>query len=228
MAAVDEKYRLNALKPPVNVAQMAAARREVEATARAEKLQVCSALPLCHGNTQPSPYSGLRTHTQARKERLCRRINRAKRVANLGGTALEEGGEDDAEGGDSGSELSGEEGNDDPGRLAAELLLVERELVTLRGGTVATDAEQGPAAPAGAEQNVDLTAESSPEVPVQAITKFARRSRSRVWCAFDRCTQRCKLPHPDDANKICNSLPEAGSGTSGFIRHLEKVYQFYP
>ena len=48
-----------------------------------------------------------------------------------------------------------------------------------------------------------------------------REGRSRVWLAFDRETNKCKLPHPSDKSRQCLALPGKGSGTSGHLQHLQ-------
>ena len=58
----------------------------------------------------------------------------------------------------------------------------------------------------------------------QPTPSHKREGRSRVWKAFDRATDRCALPHPSDASKVCNATSGAGSGTSGHIRHLEQCH----
>ena len=45
-----------------------------------------------------------------------------------------------------------------------------------------------------------------------------------MWLAFDRDTNRCKLPHPKDNSKVCGAAPAKGSGTSGHIAHLQQYH----
>ena len=67
------------------------------------------------------------------------------------------------------------------------------------------------------------------EVPIEGETAIQcthkRPGTSLVWKAFDRSTNRCTLPHPDASGRVCNAPPQAGSGTSGHLRHLEAEHR---
>ena len=51
-----------------------------------------------------------------------------------------------------------------------------------------------------------------------------REATSIVWLAFDKATNRCKLPHPMYPGEKCLAPPSKGTGTSGHRRHLEKCH----
>ena len=143
-----------------------------------------------------------------RKERLLRL--KARRVRMNGEDHVEEEGEEEGFDDDvlPEDEALGAEA------IAAELLALERQLAMLAGGTAAAALEQEH----GADEAV-----VTPCKPQGGAR--SRPGRSLVWKAFDRTTGRCTLPHPTKHGEKCNSQPDAGTGTSGEIRHLEKEHE---
>ena len=149
---------------------------------------------------------------EAQRARLKRKLERRK--ARGEGEEGEEGGDDSAD-----EEISGEdEAQPEPEAALAAVEMELRKLAKQRAGPSSS------AAAAGAEAE-----EESDDAVVQDVVQGVapakqRKKRSRVWLAFDPLTHRCKLPHPENKAKVCGAPPLPGSGTSGYIGHLEKFH----
>ena len=105
--------------------------------------------------------------------------------------------------------------------INAELTRLEGYLQMLASGGAAAAAKAAAAAAAGEEL---ADAEAAINGAAQGPAKKKRAGRSLVWKCFDREAGKCTLPHPTDPTRRCGSPPEAGTGTSGEIAHLEKKH----
>ena len=125
----------------------------------------------------------------------------------------------DAEEGEAGeAELSGEQLTAELARLAQLELLAQQTLNT-DGGPRREQLEQLLAA-FGADAATVAAAATAAAAPAAPTTTHQRQARSRVWVAFDRGTNRCKLKGAD--GHVCGKPPKGGSGTSGYLRHLQE------
>ena len=122
----------------------------------------------------------------------------------------------------------GEDGDMEEAAVVEQLTMLEQQLAMLTGATAfAAAANAAAAGESAAAQAAALDAEGAAQgARAQQACKTVHRrpGRSRVWKAFNRSTGRCMLPHPADPSRECGALPEAGTGTSGEIRHLQKVH----
>mgnify|MGYP007078133770 CR=1 FL=1 len=147
----------------------------------------------------------------ARRESLLRkqrRQQRRQRQREARGEDASSGGSEQEE-----SESEAEDLPDDAAVLTEELLTNLEELRKLG------------AAPAETTTQTCLEPTTAAEATAPPSTqKKQRRGHSRVWLAFDLATNRCKLPHPQDASRICGALPGQGTGTSAHRRHLAEKH----
>ena len=146
-----------------------------------------------------------------RRERLLRAKRR--RAARNGGEKDEDDDQEEDDSEEDDAELRCLNAEELDHELVRVQQLMEREL-----GGGSTDVATGTAAGGGEVVQPNATAAGATPMP----PSLKRKERSRVWLCFDRTTNRCTLPHPTDARRVCNSLPMAGTGTSGHLRHLEK------
>ena len=107
--------------------------------------------------------------------------------------------------------------------LSAEQLLEEMVLVAQQLAAAGIKTKQTGTAP---DAGTPAAEQVEPRAPRSAADKPAkqRKKLSRVWKAFDPVTHRCILPHVHNKGEVCNAPPNQGTGTSGYIQHLEKVH----
>ena len=196
MKAVDAAIESKKNGPQLNPVKEALAAREAAAKEKAEELR-------------------------KKRERLQRRQvrRRARDGSDADGADDDDSDSEEDEPGE--AQLTGEELAAELARLA-QLELLARQTLNAEGGPCREQLEQLFAAFGADAECVAAAAQAvaAPAAPAEVTHK--REGRSRVWVAFDRSTHRCKLHTA--SGQVCGKPPKAGSGTSGFIRHLEEEH----
>jgi hypothetical protein len=195
MKRVDEAIQAKINEPQLNPAKKAQEEREAKARAKAQELE-------------------------KKKERLQRLQQRrlARGGINDEDQVMEEE-EEEAEEGE--EELSLEQLGNELERLTQLGLLVQQTFGQ-EGGPSREQLEKLFTAFGADATAVAAAAQMAAQQPAaERPAVHAREGRSRVWIAFDRVTNRCTLKVN---GHTCGAPPKSGSGTSGYIRHLEECH----